>query len=260
MCQTAADVRRPAADGPFGGLVKEVRDERDLVRRCREGSESAYAELVRSHRPRLYLLAFRLVGDRETAEDMVQETFLAAFRSIEKVEPRPSLSPWLNTIVLRAASRAASRKRSRPGPSLDQAIRSHPGSETGVATSMGDGMIDLDPSGDPHAAAEAAELRRDLAAALLDLPFKYRAAVVLRHVMGLDYSEAARELDVPLNTFKSQLLRGTRLLREALADRLQPTAVAPAAPAVQASGQSLASGNGRRPGELRVGSEQPLRR
>jgi RNA polymerase sigma-70 factor (ECF subfamily) len=260
MCQTAECVT--LSWEPFGGLVREGRDERDLVRRCREGSESAYAELVRSHRPRLYLLAFRLVGDRETAEDVVQETFLAAFRSIEKVEPRPSLSPWLNTIALRTASRAASRRRSRPGPSLDQAVRSHLGSESGVAPSMGEGMIDLDPSGDPQAAAEAAELRRDLAAALLDLPFKYRAAVVLRHIMGLDYSEAARELDVPLNTFKSQLLRGTRLLREALADRLQPTTAAPpaTAPAAQVSGQSLASGNGRRPGDLRVGSEQPLRR
>ncbi len=84
-------------------------------------------------------------------------------------------------------------------------------------------MIDLDPSGDPHAAAEAAELRRDLAAALVDLPFKYRAAVVLRHVMGLDYAEAASELGLPLNTFKSHLLRGTRLLREALAGRLEPS-------------------------------------
>ena len=103
--------------------MREVRDERELVRRCREGSEAAYAELVRSHRPRLYLLAFRLTGDRETAEDVVQEAFLAAFRSIEKVDPRPSLSPWLNTIVLRMAGRAGSRARSRAGSSLDQATQ-----------------------------------------------------------------------------------------------------------------------------------------
>ncbi|HEY6012477.1 MAG TPA: RNA polymerase sigma factor [Candidatus Limnocylindrales bacterium] len=241
----------------------EGRDERELVRRCREGSEAAYAELVRSHRPRLYLLAYRLLGDRETAEDVVQETFLAAFRSIEKVEPRPSLSPWLNTIVLRTAGRAASRRRSRPGPSLDQSVRHHPGSEALAAPSLGEGMIDPDPSGDPHAAAEAAELRRDLAAALIELPFKYRAAVVLRHVMGLDYAEAALEMDVPLNTFKSHLLRGTRMLREALAGRLEPPAGAtkPRNGAnVPADVHSLGSGNGRRPGELVVESEQPVRR
>jgi RNA polymerase sigma-70 factor (ECF subfamily) len=236
--------------------VREVKDERELVRRCREGSEAAYAELVRSHRPRLYLLAYRLTGDRETAEDVVQETFLAAFRSIEKVDPRPSLNPWLNTIVLRTASRAASRARSRAGSSLDQAVWGELAG--GLSGPFGDAMTDADPGGDPHAAAEAAELRRDLAAAVIDLPFKYRAAVVLRHVMGLDYAEAARELDLPLNTFKSHLLRGTKLLREALADRLQPEAPA-YTPTLRAEPVAL-GGNGHRRGEFSVGSEQPVRR
>ena len=246
--------------------MREVRDERELVRRCREGSESAYAELVQSHRPRLYLLAYRLTGDRETAEDVVQETFLAAFRSIEKVDPRPSLNPWLNTIVLRTAGRAASRARSRVGTSLDQATqretRAGPSIGAGIGAGIGEGLIDTDPGADPYAAAEAAELRREVAAALNELPFKYRAAVVLRHVMGLDYAEAARQLDIPLNTFKSQLLRGTKLLREALLDRLaleQSAAEASAMSPVQVE-HATVSGNGRRSGDLRVGSEQPLRR
>ena len=238
--------------------MREVRDERELVRRCREGSESAYAELVRSHRPRLYLLAYRLTGERETAEDVVQETFLAAFRSIEKVDPRPSLSPWLNTIVLRTAGRAASRARSRAGASLDQTTQRETLTGLAVGQAMGEGLIDADPGADPQAAAEAAELRRDLAAALVELPFKYRAAVVLRHIMGLDYAEAARELDLPLNTFKSHLLRGTKLLREALVQRLQAEAEA-FSPTIHVE-PVTAGGNGRRPGDLRVDSEHSLRR
>ena len=247
--------------------MREVGDERELVRRCREGSESAYAELVRSHRPRLYLLAYRLTGDRETAEDVVQETFLAAFRSIEKVDPRPSLNPWLNTIVLRTAGRAASRARSRVGTSLDAAtqratgVRSSGGAGPSIGAGIGEGLIDTDPGADPYAAAEAAELRREVAAALNELPFKYRAAVVLRHVMGLEYAEAARELDIPLNTFKSQLLRGTKLLREALLDRLELESAAEASAMSPVHVEhATVSGNGRRPGDLRVGSEQPLRR
>lgn len=238
--------------------MREVRDERELVRRCREGSESAFAELVRSHRPRLYLLAYRLTGDRETAEDVVQETFLAAFRSIEKVDPRPSLSPWLNTIALRTAGRAASRARSRAGSSLDQST--HRDSLTGPATehTLGSGLIDFDPETDPHASAEAAELRRDLAAALIDLPFRFRAAVVLRHVMGMDYAEAARELDIPLNTYKSHLLRGTKLLRETLSNRLAPEP-STQAPAIRVE-QAAVGSNGHRRGELSVAPEQPLRR
>ena len=237
--------------------MREVKDERELVRRCREGSESAYAELVRSHRPRLYLLAYRLTGDRETAEDVVQETFLAAFRSIEKVDPRPSLSPWLNTIVLRTAGRAASRARSRAGSSLDQAMFD-PDNGSVPGHALGDTLANIDPGTDPSAAAEAAELRRDLAAAVVELPFKYRAAVVLRHVMGLDYAEAARELDLPLNTFKSHLLRGTRLLREALAVQLEPPPVI-VAPTIHVE-PAVRGRNGHRAGELRVGSEQPIRR
>ena len=240
--------------------MREVRDERELVRRCREGSEAAYAELVRSHRPRLYLLAYRLTGDRETAEDVVQETFLAAFRSIEKVDPRPSLSPWLNTIVLRTAGRAASRARSRAGSSLDQATRREAITGSAVDRSLGATLVDFDPGTDPHASAEAAELRRDLAAAMVDLPFKYRAAVVLRHVMGMDYAEAAREMGVPLNTYKSHLLRGTKLLREALADRLAAEPVPEVIPATIHAEPVAIGGNGHHRGEFRVRSEQPLRR
>jgi RNA polymerase sigma-70 factor (ECF subfamily) len=200
---------------------------------------------VRSHRPRLYLLAYRLTGDRETAEDVVQETFLAAFRSIEKVDPRPSLSPWLNTIVLRTAGRAASRARSRGGSSLDQAVW---GEWPGASPSFGQVLVDADPGTNPHAAAEAAELRRALSAALVALPFKYRAAVVLRHVMGLDYTEAARELDIPLNTYKSHLLRGTRLLREALEVHLEREAE-PTAPELAPIREPALLGSSRRRGE-----------
>ena len=117
--------------------------------------------------------------------------------------------------------------------------------------------MNLDPETDPYAAAEAAELRRELAAAMIDLPFKYRAAVVLRHVMGLDYAEAARELDLPLNTFKSHLLRGTRLLRGALADQLDRS---PALAGQPVHLEPALSRNGRHAAELVVEAEQPIRR
>jgi hypothetical protein len=85
-------------------------------------------------------------------------------------------------------------------------------------------LADGTPGSDPHAAAEAAEVRRAVAVAIGDLPFKQRTAVVLRYVVGLDYADAARTMDVPLNTYKSHLLRGTRALREAL-DALAPAGV-----------------------------------
>ena len=205
------------------------RDEQELVRRCKEGSEAAYAVLVRLHRPRLYTLAYRLLLDREAAEDAVQETFISAFRQMERFEPRPSLAAWLNTIALRTASRAAGRQRSRPRTSLDAPAAHNDGREPAASTVWaGDhlALADTDPAVDPIAAAESADLRRELSAAIAALPFKYRAAVVVRHVLGLDYAEAARELDIPLNTFKSNLLRGTKMLRESLAAQLDASAAA----------------------------------
>jgi len=258
-----------AAKRPLGGDVDEWgRDEAELVRRCREGSEAAYAALVRQHRPRLYALAYRLLLDREAAEDVVQETFLSAFRQIERFEPRPSLAAWLNTIALRTASKAASRQRARPKTSLDAPVAR--------ASSAGDtwdgdplALADPDPTADPQAAVEAADLRREVGAAIAALPFKYRAAVVLRHVMGLDYAEAARALDIPLNTFKSHLLRGTKQLREALEAELEaPAGGAARATTTTTAGQGMAGTaamadagagdgpNGRQPGAPRTAAER----
>ncbi len=200
------------------------RDEQELVRRCKEGSEAAYAVLVRLHRPRLYTLAYRLLLDRESAEDVVQEAFIAAFRQMERFEPRPSLAAWLNTITLRTATRAASRQRARPKVSIDApTFRDDDHRASGLnGDHLGLGALaDTSPGTDPYASAEAADLRRAVSDAIGELPFRYRAAVVLRHVMGLEYAEAARALDLPLNTYKSHLLRGTKLLRAGLAAELE---------------------------------------
>lgn len=135
---------------------------------------------------------------------------MAAFRTIERFEPRPSLSVWLNTILIRGAGRAAERSEARSGASLDAMLDGDPRllDELGAAH--------VAPEHDPAAAAEAAELRTALADAIDRLPFRYRAAVVTRFVLGMDYAEAAASLDTGLNTYKSHLLRGTRMLREAL--------------------------------------------
>ncbi|MBF6604796.1 MAG: RNA polymerase sigma factor [Chloroflexi bacterium] len=170
------------AGRPLGGLVDHRWDERELVRRCAEGSASAYGEVIRTHRPRLYLMAYHLTGARGTAEDVVEQAFVVAFRSLERSDPRPSLELWLNTIVLRTASRTVAHR-------------------DGAAATL------------PSA---------DLAGALVELPFKYRVAVVLRHIVGLPSAEAARELDLSLEAFGRHLLHGTWLIQTAMADRLGP--------------------------------------
>lgn len=206
-------------------MVESVWSEQELVRRCKEGSEAAYAELVHQHRSRLLNLAYRLTGDPDLAEDVVQETFLAAFRAMERFEPQPALAPWLNTIAVRLAGRHASRRAQAPG-SLDRPARGStsdppdPDADGAAGHLSAGAHLPADTATEPETAAVRSELRRELQEAIAALPYKQRAAVVLRLVMGLDYAEAAQTMDVPLNTFKSHLLRGTRGLREALGDRL----------------------------------------
>jgi RNA polymerase sigma-70 factor (ECF subfamily) len=229
-----------------------VWSEQELVRRCKEGSEAAYAELVHQHRSRLLNLAYRLTGDPHLAEDVVQETFLAAFRAMERFEPQPALAPWLNTIAVRLAGRHASRRAQAPG-SLDRPAQGSTGDPPdpdadGVAGHRSvAAQLPADTATEPETAAVRSELRRELQEAIAALPYKQRAAVVLRLVMGLDYAEAAQTMDVPLNTFKSHLLRGTRGLREALGDRLgrgRPAqAAAPSAASAAASAPAPAPGD-----------------
>ena len=128
-------------------------DEVELVRRCRDGSDAAYAVLVRGHRSRLFTLAYRLTGDRSTAEDVVQEAFLVAFKAIDRFEPKPSLAAWLNTITVRIAKRAAFRERARGDTNVASTVE---GADSQV---FGAGVIDGGMDVDPVASAESAELR-----------------------------------------------------------------------------------------------------
>ena len=234
-------------------MVESVWSEQELVRRCKEGSEAAYAELVRQHRQRLLNLAFRLTNSRETAEDVVQETFIAAFRGMERFTPRPALAPWITTICVRLAGRAGERRSAVRVASLDQlAEMDSPTALTALfGGSDGDGR-------DPHAAAEASELRQALTGAIATLPYKQRAAVVLRFVSGLDYADAAQAMDVPLNTYKSHLLRGTRQLRDALQPLMQRPGGEPTGPTDTTDAGSTGRSDGGRAPDRSIGQAIPV--
>ncbi len=199
--------------------MESVWSEQELVRRCERGIGGGVcgAGSPAPAAPAQPCVPFD-EQPRDTAEDVVQETFLAAFRGMERFTPRPSLAAWITTICVRLAGRAGQRRSATRAASLDQLVELGSPVEVNAlfGQTSGDGR-------DPHAVAEASELRQALMSAIAGLPYKQRAAVVLRFVSGLDYAEAAQALDVPLNTYKSHLLRGTRQLR----DVLQPLTLRP---------------------------------
>ncbi|MFZ9767832.1 MAG: RNA polymerase sigma factor [Candidatus Limnocylindrus sp.] len=184
--------------------------DQELVAACLEGRESAYALLVERYSPRLYRIAARICRHPEDAEDAVQESLLQAVRDLRKWRPTAPLEAWLVTIAVRTATkvdqrsnRVASRSDSLDAPLPDGNQRE---------------LRDQATSKDPAAAAGRSDLASRLAAAIADLPDKYRTAVTLRFQEGLSPKEIAEQLGLPERTVRTHLLRGLRALKERVGD------------------------------------------
>jgi RNA polymerase sigma-70 factor (ECF subfamily) len=173
---------------------------KDLCARLATDLDSAFADLVVAHQDLVFGVAVRIVGDAATAEDIAQEAFVRAFRALRSYEParvrelRPR--PWLARIALNLA-RNQVRDR-RPTDPIEELLE-QPGDHA-------DGPLRL---------AERRDERRMWARLLRGLPDRYRLAVALRHVDGLSYSELSATLNRPVGSVKSDVHRGTQLLRAA---------------------------------------------
>lgn len=146
----------------------------------------------------LYTIAYRLTGDPDDAQDLVQETLLRVRRGLRTYRPG-SMEGWLSRIVTNAFLDDVRRRRRRPVESL--------GDEP-------DGAFGTSPGADEAMMAEA--LPADVEQALLRVPEEFRVAVVLCDVVGLSYEQISEALGIPLGTVRSRIHRGRALLREAL--------------------------------------------
>ena len=174
----------------------------ELVQRAQEGDDKALHDLVDRYTDGLFRLAFSLVGNAPDAEDVVQETFLGAFRRLEGFEGRSSVKTWLTRILLRQAARHHRRRSVRRTVPLDVGGReSEPG---------------LDTAGTGPTTAEDVTMRMDVQEALGALSPDHREVVVLREMQGMSYAEIAEVLGVPAGTVESRLFRARRNLKELL--------------------------------------------
>ena len=166
------------------------RHERTLVREAQSGSAEAFEQLFRRHWPRAYRAALLVVGDAAAAEDIAQESFLAAVRALDRFDRRRPFGPWLHRIVVNRAidwSRARALRREHFATAEQAAEEREPSA---------------------HA--------RTLAAALGELQPEQRAVIVLRYLLEYTPGEIAQLLDLPRGTVNSRLRRGLDRLREAV--------------------------------------------
>lgn len=170
-----------------------------LVASAREGDERSFDELVSRHARRTYGMVARILADRTAAEDVVQETFVRAWRGLSSFRGDAQFSTWLYRIAVNEANRHLARETRRELVSYEDVMMKVP-----------------DISADVPRRAESSETRRQLERLLAELPGNYRAPVVLRDVEGLSNEEAADLLGLDLRNFKSRLHRGRMALRKAL--------------------------------------------
>lgn len=176
----------PGPDDPVG-------DDIDLLRRAAAGDEAAFHRLVDRHAQPLYRLAYSLIGNATDAEDVLQETFVGAFRGLGGFEARASVKTWLTRILLTQAAKWRRDRRRQPvGPMGNSQPAS--GAEPGAA---------VDPRIDVHAALE-------------QLSPEHREILVLREFEHLGYEQIAQVLGVPRGTVESRLHRARHELREKL--------------------------------------------
>lgn len=209
----------------------------DLVAAVAAGSEDALAALYDRHAASIHATALRLTGDRQVAEDIVQEVYLALWNRADRFDPgRGSLAAWLGTIARNRAVdrlRAAGRRPRLVAPSAG--VDESAGSALERAAHAGR-WVEVPAEEDPVAAAEASEAREAIGAALAAMPGEEREVILLAYRDELSQSEIAAALGWPLGTVKTRTRRALGRLRGALADLYGPGIAPVPEPGETASG------------------------
>jgi len=159
----------------------------------------AFEELVRRYQNRIYSLAYRMTGDNVEAYDLTQEAFLRCYAALPSFNTELRFAPWLYRIATNLCINFLQSSRVRRG-----------GADPAIAMQM------PDRGKQPDSLYEEKEQRLRIHAAILNLPAKYRAVVILRHMQDKTYEEIANVLELPLNTVRTHLFRARELLRRRL--------------------------------------------
>ncbi len=172
-------------------------------------SVAAFDRLYREHVDRMYRFAQRLCGSPDDAKDLVQETFLSAYRGLKDFRGDSSVSTWLYTIAAHACQRMRRKRKGEPERELSL--------DALIPTSDGDMPLQVpgdEPS--PEERLEHKELRHSLLAAVQKLPKKYRMVLVLRDMEGLSAKETGAVMGLTERAVKSRLHRARLFVRHEL--------------------------------------------
>jgi RNA polymerase sigma-70 factor (ECF subfamily) len=174
-------------------------DEEGIIRNCLHGDADAYSILVNRYKTMIYNLAFRMVGDEDTAKDLAQESFIAAYKGLGQFRFGSKFSSWLYSIALNKCRDHL--KLAKDTVSTDEISDMMPENRTS-----------------PERAASAEQSKDILQRALDALPVEYRQVLILKHIEELDYQEIADITGTSVSALKVRAHRGREMLKKILED------------------------------------------
>ena len=194
-------------------------DEPGLIRDAQRGDLNAFNRLVLEYQSPVYNLAYRIMGEGDSASDAAQEAFISAYKHIGGYRGG-SFKGWLLRIVTNACYDELRRRKRRPAASLEALAVVPEGPDADAEAAL----VSKDES--PEARVERKELAREIQNCLDHLPADMRVVAVMCDIQGLDYAEIAQATGAALGTVKSRLSRARARLRECLQSvrELLPTA------------------------------------
>jgi RNA polymerase sigma-70 factor, ECF subfamily len=181
--------------------------DQDVISHARDGRESAFRELIRRYERPVFSVIYRMVRDRELAEDLAQETFIKVLNALDRYDPKYRFSSWIFKIAHNATLDQLRRKEPET-LSLDGSPHASTRDEA-ESTSF----TAVDAAETPEQYTQSKELGSEIEAAIDRLRPEYRAAIVLWHIEGRPYEEIAAIMDLPLGTVKTYIHRGRNELR-----------------------------------------------
>jgi RNA polymerase sigma-70 factor (ECF subfamily) len=179
----------------------DERPDEELVLEARRGRKEAFAELVRRHQRKIYGLAYRMAGNHADADDLAQEVFLTAYRSLDGFKGRSGFYTWLYRIAVNLSLNYLKKK----GREAHETLEGEAGGENAAFAS-------------PERSSAASELGAAVGEAVRSLPPAYKSAFLLVASEGLSHAEAARLLGCSENTVSWRMYRARKMLQA----RLQP--------------------------------------
>ncbi len=182
-------------------------NEKDLVDRARMGDVEAFEQLIESCQKKVFNIAYKMIGNYDDANELAQEVFLKAFRSIKKFKGDSLFSTWIYKVTANVCLDEIRRRKKRIVLSLDEDIE------------LNDGEVKRqipDSSPTPDLEAETNEIKDAVNKSIQELPDDYKSVIILRDIQGFSYDEISTIVNCPEGTVKSRINRARQALKKIL--------------------------------------------